>query len=44
MDVSQNRGGFPPKMDALFHGKPNPIFQWMIWGGFPPIFGFNTHL
>ena len=22
MDVSKNRGGFSPKMDGLFHGKP----------------------
>ena len=21
MDDSKNRGGFPPKMDGLFHGK-----------------------
>ena len=32
-----------PKMDGENVMVPNPMNKWMIWVGFPPIFG-NTHI
>ena len=34
-------GGFPPKWMVKI--MENPMNKWMIWGGFPTIFG-NIHL
>ena len=41
--------GVNPKIGGVFAPKcmvkimENPMNKWMIWGGFPPIFG-NTHM
>ena len=40
MDVSKNRGIFPPKWMVKIM-VPNPMYKWMIWGVFP-YFWFNT--
>ncbi len=42
MDVEPKIGGFYPQNGCFFfHGKT--LLKWMIWGGFPIIFG-NTHI
>ena len=42
MDVSNNRGGKPPKMDGENHGKPYE--QMDDLGGFSHDFWFNTQI
>ena len=45
MDVEPKIGVVftPPKWMVKIMENPNPMNKWMIWGGFPIIFG-NTHI
>ena len=37
MSVSKNSGKTTPKWMVKI--RENPMYKWMIWGVFPPIFG-----